>query len=632
MILFLAPYFEVKPWAGEELNKIYDCPESTGEAWIVSGYNNKSSIILNGPYEGKTLRWLWANHQELFGDFDDLEFPLLLKLISAKEDLSIQVHPNDDYALKTKNSLGKFECWYILPETKAKDVTVGINAKNNIDLKKIIKNNQIEEFLIKKEIKPKDLVVIDEGRAHALHGGTFVLETQESSDITYRLYDFNRLPKRELHIEDSLNVIRYDNDKNFIYDFSGNDRFKNEHFNFEHVILNKPKKFHKQGFKIIYVLDGKATVNGIDVKKGDAFIITEDEGELNFIGNAEIALITPKKKKKERMKMRKRALITGIVGQDGYYLTKLLLEKGYEVHGLIQSQLSLNLSGVKEFINNENFFSHIGDMTDTSSINKILVNVKPDEVYHLASQSHVAYSFEIPEYTAQVNALGTLRIVDAIKNSELRTKLFNLSTQYLFKGDITPQTEETPFEPQNPYSISKEYAHNIVKSYRENYNVFAVNGIAYNHESKLRDDSFVSKKIINAAKAIKNNELEYLELGNLNAKREWGFAEDYAYAMWLSLQQPKATDYIFSTGVAYTVREFATKAFNYLGINLHWEGEGLNEVAKDDSGKIIIKINPKFFRPNDAPTLVGNPKKFNEATGFKFNDSIDDLIKLMMED
>ena len=632
MILFLAPYFEVKPWAGEELNKIYDCPESTGEAWIVSGYNNKSSIILNGPYEGKTLRWLWANHQELFGDFDDLEFPLLLKLISAKEDLSIQVHPNDDYALKTKNSLGKFECWYILPETKAKDVTVGINAKNNIDLKKIIKNNQIEEFLIKKEIKPKDLVVIDEGRVHALHGGTFVLETQESSDITYRLYDFNRLPKRELHIEDSLNVIRYDNDKNFIYDFSGNDRFKNEHFNFEHVILNKPKKFHKQGFKIIYVLDGKATVNGIDVKKGDAFIITEDEGELNFIGNAEIALITPKKKKKERMKMRKRALITGIVGQDGYYLTKLLLEKGYEVHGLIQSQLSLNLSGVKEFINNENFFSHIGDMTDTSSINKILVNVKPDEVYHLASQSHVAYSFEIPEYTAQVNALGTLRIVDAIKNSELRTKLFNLSTQYLFKGDITPQTEETPFEPQNPYSISKEYAHNIVKSYRENYNVFAVNGIAYNHESKLRDDSFVSKKIINAAKAIKNNELEYLELGNLNAKREWGFAEDYAYAMWLSLQQPKATDYIFSTGVAYTVREFATKAFKYLGINLHWKGEGLNEVAKDDLGKIIIKINPKFFRPNDAPTLVGNPKKFNEATGFKFNDSIDDLIKLMMED
>ena len=632
MILFLAPYFEVKPWAGEELNKIYDCPESTGEAWIVSGYNNKSSIILNGPYEGKTLRWLWANHQELFGDFDDLEFPLLLKLISAKEDLSIQVHPNDDYALKTKNSLGKFECWYILPETKAKDVTVGINAKNNIDLKKIIKNNQIEEFLIKKEIKPKDLVVIDEGRVHALHGGTFVLETQESSDITYRLYDFNRLPKRELHIEDSLNVIRYDNDKNFIYDFSGNDRFKNEHFNFEHVILNKPKKFHKQGFKIIYVLDGKATVNGIDVKKGDAFIITEDEGELNFIGNAEIALITPKKKKKERMKMRKRALITGIVGQDGYYLTKLLLEKGYEVHGLIQSQLSLNLSGVKEFINNENFFSHIGDMTDTSSINKILVNVKPDEVYHLASQSHVAYSFEIPEYTAQVNALGTLRIVDAIKNSELRTKLFNLSTQYLFKGDITPQTEETPFEPQNPYSISKEYAHNIVKSYRENYNVFAVNGIAYNHESKLRDDSFVSKKIINAAKAIKNNELEYLELGNLNAKREWGFAEDYAYAMWLSLQQPKATDYIFSTGVAYTVREFATKAFKYLGINLHWEGEGLNEVAKDDLGKIIIKINPKFFRPNDAPTLVGNPKKFNDVTGFKFNDSIDDLIKLMMED
>lgn len=631
MILFLAPYFEVKPWAGDELNKLYDCPESTGEAWIVSGYDKKSSIILNGQYKGKTLRWLWVNHPELFGSFEESEFPLLLKLISSKEDLSIQVHPNDDYALKTKNSLGKFECWYVLPETKAKEVTVGIDCANAVELKNIIDNNQIEKFLINKEIKPKDLVVIEPGRVHAIHGDTFVLETQESSDITYRLYDYNRKPLRQLHIEDSLNVIRYDNNKNFIYDFSGNDRFKNEHFNFEHVILNKSKRFHKQGFKIVYVLDGIAKVNGIDIKKGDSFLITEDEEDIYYEGNVEIALITPKNRK-ERLKMRKRALITGVVGQDGYYLTKLLLDKGYEVHSVIQSQLSLNLSALKEFNENENFFSHIGDMTDTSSINKILLSVKPDEVYHLASQSHVAYSFEIPEYTAQVNALGTLRIVDAIKNSEFRTKLFNLSTAYLFKGDITPQTEETPFEPQNPYSISKEYAHNIVKSYRENYNIYAVNGIAYNHESILRDDSFVSKKIINAAKDIKNNKQDCLELGNLNAKREWGFAEDYAYAMWLSLQQAKATDYIFSTGVAYTVREFATKAFKHVGINLTWEGEGLNEVAKDDNGKVIIKVNSKFFRPNDANALVGCPKKFNDATGFKFNDNIDDLIKIMMED
>ena len=392
MILFLSPHFEVKPWAGNELNKIYDCPESTGEAWIVSGYNNKSSIIKNGIYKGKTLRWVWSNHPELFGDFNELEFPLLLKLISAKEDLSIQVNPNDDYALKTKNSLGKFECWYILPETTAKDVTVGVNVKNAIELKNVIDNNQIEDFLINKEIKANDLVVIEPGRVHAIHGGTFVLETQESSDITYRLYDFNRKPLRELHIEDSLNVVRYDNSKNVIYDFSKNDSFKNEHFNFEHVVLNKKKKFHKQGFKIVYVLNGTATINDIEVKKGDAFIITEDEGEILFDGNVEIAFITPKKKEKERQKMHKRALITGIVGQDGYYLTKLLLEKGYEVHGVIQSQLSLNLSALKEFVDNDNFFYHIGDMTDTSNINKILLNVKPDEVYHLASQSHVAYS------------------------------------------------------------------------------------------------------------------------------------------------------------------------------------------------------------------------------------------------
>ena len=631
MILFLAPYFEVKPWAGDELNKLYDCPALTGEAWIVSGYEKKSSIILNGEYKGKTLRWLWTNHPEIFGDYEEREFPLLLKLISSKEDLSVQVHPNDDYALKTQNSLGKFECWYILPETKAKAATIGINASNAIELKNIINNNALENFLIKRNINPGNLVVIEPGTVHAIHGETFILEAQESSDITYRLYDYNREPKRKLNMEDSLNVIKYDNDKNCIYDFNGNDRYKNEHFNFEHAKLSKTKKFHKQGFKIIYVIDGLAKINGIKIKKGDTFIVTIDEDELYFDGNVEIAIITPKKKGIER-KMRKRALITGLIGQDGYYLTKLLLEKGYEVHGIIQNQASLNLSALKEFENNDNFFTHIGDMTDTSNINKIILSVKPDEVYHLASQSHVNYSFDLPEYTAQVNALGTLRIVDAIKNSELRTKLFNLSTQYLFSGDISPQNEETPFEPKNPYSISKEYGHNIVKSYRENYNIYAVNGIAYNHESILRDDSFVSKKIIQAAKNIKNNKQEVLELGNLNAKREWGFAEDYAYAMWLSLQQPKATDYIFSTGISYTVREFATKAFNYLGIDLTWEGEGLNEVAKDKNGIIRIKVNSKLFRPNDAKALVGSPKKFEELTGFKFNSSIDELIKVMMED
>ena len=219
MILFLKPYFEIKPWAGNELNKIYDCPEGTGEAWIVSGYKNKSSIVSNGKYKGETLRHLWIKHPELFGDYPDKEFPLLLKLISAKENLSVQVHPNDDYALKKHNSLGKFECWYVLPETKADSVTLGVNVKNSVELKNVIDKGLIENFLINKEIEADDLVIVEPGRVHAIHGDTFVLETQESSDITYRLYDFNRLPKRELHIEDSLNVIDYNNDKNLIHRF-----------------------------------------------------------------------------------------------------------------------------------------------------------------------------------------------------------------------------------------------------------------------------------------------------------------------------------------------------------------------------------------------------------------------------
>ena len=632
MILFLKPYFEIKPWAGDELNKIYDCPEGTGEAWIVSGYKNKSSIISNGKYKGETLRHLWIKHPELFGDYPDKEFPLLLKLISAKENLSVQVHPNDDYALKKHNSLGKFECWYILPETKASSVTLGVNVKNSVELKSVIDKGLIENFLINKEIESDDLIIVDPGRVHAIHGDTFLLETQESSDITYRLYDFNRLPRRELHIEDSLNVIDYNNDKNLIHRFKEEDTFKNSHFNLYKLNINGNTSYENKGFEIFYVVNGEGSINKEKIKKGDTFILTNEHSKLSFNGNLEIIAVIPKPKEKDRLKMRKVALITGIVGQDGYYLTKLLLEKNYEVHGMIQSMNQFESSFMTEFRDNNNFFIHIGDMTDTSNINRLLENVKPDEIYHLASQSHVDLSFDIPEYTAQVNALGTLRLLDAIKNSDIKTKLFNLSTPYLFSGKLFPQSEDTSFEPTTPYAISKLYAHYMVKSYRENYNLYAINGICYNHTSPHRLSSYVSKKIVDAAKKVAAGDNYILELGNLTPIREWGHAKDYAYAMWISLQQTKPEDYIISTGVGYSVKQIVEMIYSKIGLNIIWSGSGIDEVGKDQNGNIRIKVSSSFIRPYDPSVLVGDAKKFNDITGYKIKDNINELIDSMMEE
>ena len=632
MILFLKPHFEVKPWAGEELNKVYDCPKGTGEAWIVSGYKNKSSIVINEKYKGETLRHLWRRHPELFGDYPDKEFPLLLKLISSKENLSVQVHPNDDYALKKHNSLGKFECWYVLPETKAKYVTLGVNVSNSLDLKNVINNGTIEKYLINKEIQPDDLVIVEPGRVHAINGDTFILETQESSEITYRLYDYNRKPERELHIEDSLNVIDYNNDKNIIHHFKDNDIFKNSHFNLYKLNIYGNTEYENKGFEIFYVVSGEGFLNNLEIKKGDTFILTVEQSKIVFDGNLEIIAVIPKPKDKERLKMRKVALITGIIGQDGYYLTKLLLDKGYEVHGVVQSMRQYYSSCIQKYEKNENFFVHIGDMTDTSNLNGLLEKIKPDEIYHFASQSHVDLSFDIPEYTAQVNALGTLRLLDAIKNSEIRTKLFHLSTPYLFDGNEYPQNEFTILNPKTPYAISKQYAHNIVKSYRENFNIFAVNGICFNHTSPYRSSSFVSKKIIEAAKKIKNGENFILELGNIDSVREWGDASEYANAIWATLQLDKPDDYVISTGVGYSVRQIVEKVYHKVGINIKWEGNGLDEIGIDQCGNTRIMISYKFIRNYDPKVLVGDSNKFNKKTNVYLKDNIDNLLALMLDE
>lgn len=637
MILFLKPYFEVKPWAGEELNKIYDCPNNTGEAWICSGYLNKSSVITNGKYRGQTLRHVYLKHPELFDNFDDKEFPLLIKLISSSEDLSVQVHPNDDYALKKHNSLGKFECWYILPETKSKDIVLGINCNNAIELENIIKSNNIENYLIKQEIKSDDLIIVEPGTVHAVKANTFLLEVQEPSDITYRLYDYNREPRRELHIEDSLNVINYNNLNNKVHDFKCEDTLKNDHFNLYKLIVNNKTIYQNKGFEIFYILNGKGTINNTAIKKGDCFILTSDKDDFVIEGNLELIAVIPKKKDKERLRMRKVALITGIVSQDGHYLIDLLLNKDYEIHGLIQSKTQVNNPLISEYTNNDSvynrrLFLHIGDLTDTSNLASLIANIRPDEIYHLAGQNHVDLSFEIPEYTADVNALGTLRLLEAIKRSEYKTKLFNLSTCQLFDGEVYPQNEDTKFNPNSPYAVSKLYAHQIVKAYRDNYKLYAVNGICYNHESPLRENTFLSKKVCEYLKKLKKNGYtKPLKLGNLYAKREWGHAKDYVLAYYLSLQQDRPDDYIISTNKAYTVKEFVELAFSKLGINLTWQGEGIDEVGIANNITYVV-IDKEYLRIGDAKVLVGDSTKFRELTNWSPDYNLDKLIDEMLGD
>ena len=375
---------------------------------------------------------------------------------------------------------------------------------NLIKTKSVLKNNTLEDFLLHKKIKANDLVVVKQGKVHALLKDSFVLEIQEASNITYRLYDYNREPKRELHIEDSLNVIDYNNEHNYIYDFHKENSYDNNHFSINKMIINNKLIYKNKELEVFYVSKGKGKVNEFNIEEGSSFILTfESKEQIIFEGNMELIQIIPKVKEKEMLKMRKVALITGVISQDGYYLTKLLLEKGYEVHGLVQAETQILNSIFTKYLDNENFLYHVSDMTDTSNINRILENVKPDEIYHLACQSHINLSFDLPEYTTQVNSLGTLRLLDAIKNSEIKTRLFNLSSPYLFSGEIYPQDENTPFDVQSPFAVSKLYAHKMVQVYRNNFSLYAVNGICYNHESFIRNyTTFVAPKIISAVKRI----------------------------------------------------------------------------------------------------------------------------------
>lgn len=335
----------------------------------------------------------------------------------------------------------------------------------------------------------------------------------------------------------------------------------------------------------------------------------------------------------------KRALITGITGQDGAYLAELLLKKGYEVHGIKRRASLFNTDRIDHLYHDPhvkglNLTLHYGDLTDSTNLIRIVQEVQPDEIYNLAAQSHVAVSFEMPEYTANADALGTLRLLEAIRilNLESKTKFYQASTSELFgKVRETPQSENTPFYPRSPYGVAKLYAYWIVVNYREAYKIFACNGILFNHESPLRGETFVTRKITRGVARIKLGLQDKLYLGNLDAKRDWGHAADYVEVMWLMLQHDTPDDYVIATGETRTVREFVDRAFSEAGITIRWQGAGVDEKGMDAStGKVLVEVDPRYFRPTEVDLLIGNPAKAKQKLGWQPKIAFGEMVKQMV--
>ena len=330
----------------------------------------------------------------------------------------------------------------------------------------------------------------------------------------------------------------------------------------------------------------------------------------------------------------KKALITGITGQDGSFLAELLIEKGYEVHGLIRRASVSNTSRIDHI--KDRLILHEGDLCDFSSVMRIVLSVKPDEIYNLAAQSHVRISFEAAEYTSDVDALGVLRILEAVHTAGLDNKcrVYQASTSELFgKTDQVPQNENTPFHPYSPYAIAKQYGYWMIRQYREAYGIFACNGILFNHESERRGDNFVTRKITLAAARIACGLQDHLELGNLDSLRDWGYAKDYVECMWLILQQEEPDDYVIATGEQHTVREFAALAFRYAGIDIEWRGKGEEEKGYDrKTGKMVVSVSPKWYRPTDVVNLLGDPTKARTRLGWDpRKTSYEELCRIMTE-
>ena len=330
----------------------------------------------------------------------------------------------------------------------------------------------------------------------------------------------------------------------------------------------------------------------------------------------------------------KKAFITGITGQDGSYLAELLLEKGYEVHAILRRASVFTTQRIEHIFEHKRMFTYHGDLTDSSNLHRLLMKIKPDEVYNLGAQSHVAVSFEVPEYTADVVGLGAIRLLDAVRDLGPKCKYYQASTSELFGGipGTEPQSETTPFYPKSPYGAAKLYAYWVTVNYRESYNVFACNGILFNHEYPRRGETFVTKKITQAVARIHQGRQKVLRLGNMDAKRDWGHAKDFVYAQWLMLQQDKPQDYVIATGETHTVREFVEAAFKEIDVDINWQGGGVDEKGIDKkTGEVLVEVDEKYFRPAEVELLLGDSSKAEEELGWERKVSFQDLVSGMVK-
>jgi GDPmannose 4,6-dehydratase len=332
------------------------------------------------------------------------------------------------------------------------------------------------------------------------------------------------------------------------------------------------------------------------------------------------------------------ALITGITGQDGSYLTELLIKKGYIVHGIIRKASNFNTQRIDhlykdQHLEDNKLFLHFGDLSSSSILDKLIREIQPDEVYNLGAQSHVGTSFEIPEYTSNITGMGTLRLLESLRNYKPDAKFYQASSSEMFgKVTETPQDENTPFHPRSPYGCAKLFSYWISRNYRESYNMYCCNGILFNHESPRRGKTFVTRKVTRAVANIKLGQQDCLYIGNMDAQRDWGFAGDYVNAMWLMLQQDNADDYVIATGETHSVRELIEVAFSHIGIDIKWEGKGVNEVGKNkETNKILVKVDPQYFRPAEVDLLLGDYSKAEKKLGWKPQTTFEELIKIMVE-
>jgi GDPmannose 4,6-dehydratase len=337
----------------------------------------------------------------------------------------------------------------------------------------------------------------------------------------------------------------------------------------------------------------------------------------------------------------KTALVTGVTGQDGSYLAELLINKGYHVYGLVRRSSSFNTGRIDHLLRDYHekgvhLLRYYGDLTDSSGLQNLIYRLKPDELYNLGAQSHVRISFDIPEYTADTTGLGVLRLLEAVKNFELQTgkkiKFYQASSSEMFGSSLPPQNEKTPFHPRSPYGCAKVFAYHAVVNYRESYNMFAANGILFNHESPRRGGTFVTKKISHGIASIKKGLTDKIYLGNLNARRDWGYAPEYVEAMWTMLQQPEPDDYVIATGETHSVREFVEKAFDCVGVSIGWQGKGLEEKGVDKkTGKVLVEIDPIYFRSAEVEVLQGDAQKAKNKLGWESKTKFGDLVQMMVE-